>query len=51
MAAGVATLVGLVAADDRLGLGGRVLRWVVRALAIALVACGVLLALDGVMSV
>jgi small neutral amino acid transporter SnatA (MarC family) len=51
MALGIAGLTGLVAADLRLGLGGRTLRWVVRLLAIALIACGILLTLDGVMSV
>ncbi len=51
MAAGVALLAGLVAAAPTEGTGGRVLRWVSRLLAAALVAGGVLLALDGIMAV
>ena len=51
MGAGVALLAGLVAAAPTEGTGGRVLRWVSRLLAVALVAGGVLLALDGIMAV
>ena len=51
MAAGVALLAGLVAAAPTEGTGGRVLRWVSRLLAAALVAGGVILTLDGIMAV
>jgi multiple antibiotic resistance protein len=51
MAVAIAALVGLAAADYTEGTRGRGLRWAVRVLAIGLVACGVLLTLDGVMSV
>jgi hypothetical protein len=51
MAVAVAALVGLTAADYTGGTRGRALRWALRVLAVGLVACGVLLTLDGVMSV
>ena len=51
MAAGAALLVGLVAAAPTEGTGGRVLRWVGRLLAAALVAGGAILTLDGIMDV
>jgi hypothetical protein len=51
IAAGVALLVGLVAAVPTEGPRGRVLRWASRLLAAALVAGGVLLTVDGVMAV
>ena len=43
--------VGLVAAAPSDGTGARVLRWVARLLAAALVAGGVILTLDGIMDV
>jgi small neutral amino acid transporter SnatA (MarC family) len=51
IAAGVALLVGVVAAVPTEGPRGRVLRWASRLLAAALVAGGVLLTVDGVMAV
>jgi small neutral amino acid transporter SnatA (MarC family) len=51
MAVGVALATGLAAACPTEGPGGRVLRWAGRLLAAALVACGVLLGVDGVMDV
>jgi len=51
MAFGVAALVALVAAAPTEGPGGRVLRWAGRLLALGLVACGVVLALDGIFDV
>ena len=51
MAAGAALLVGLVAAAPTEGVGGRVLRWAGRLLAAALIAGGVILTVDGIMSV
>ncbi len=51
MAAGAALLVGLAAAAPTDGTGGRVLRWVARLLAAALIAGGVVLTLDGIMDV
>jgi small neutral amino acid transporter SnatA (MarC family) len=51
MTIGVALLTGLAAAWPVEGPGGRVLRWAGRLLAAGLVACGVLLAVDGVMDV
>jgi small neutral amino acid transporter SnatA (MarC family) len=51
MAIGIALLTGLAAAWPTQGPGGRVLRWVGRLLAAALVACGVILAIDGVLDV
>jgi small neutral amino acid transporter SnatA (MarC family) len=51
MAAGVALLVGLVAALPTEGSEGRVLRWAARLLAAALVAGGVLITVDGIMDV
>jgi hypothetical protein len=50
-ALGVALLTGLVAAAPTDGPRGRVLRWVARLLAAGLVACGVVLTIDGVMDV
>jgi hypothetical protein len=41
----------LVSVGSTEGTGGRVLRWVSRLLAVALVAGGVILALDGIMAV
>jgi small neutral amino acid transporter SnatA (MarC family) len=51
MAAGVALLTAAAAACPTDGPGGRVLRWAGRLLAIALVACGVVLAIDGILAV
>ncbi len=51
MAIGVALMAGLAAASPTDGPAGRVLRWAVRLLAAGLVASGVLLAIDGVLSV
>jgi small neutral amino acid transporter SnatA (MarC family) len=51
MAVGVAALTALAVACPTEGPGGRVLRWSGRLLAAGLVACGVLLAVDGVLNV
>jgi small neutral amino acid transporter SnatA (MarC family) len=51
MAVGVALLVGLTAGWPTEGPRGRVLRWAGRLLGVALVAGGVLLAIDGVLDV
>jgi small neutral amino acid transporter SnatA (MarC family) len=51
MAIGIALLAGLTAALPAEGPGARVLRWAGRLLAAGLVACGVLLAVDGVLDV
>ena len=51
MLAGIALLAGLVARAPIEGPGGRVLRWAGRLLAVALVACGVVLGIDGVLDV
>jgi small neutral amino acid transporter SnatA (MarC family) len=51
MATGVVLLVGLVAGWPTEPAGGRVLRWMARVLAAALVAGGVILTIDGVMDV
>src|SRR5215207_1144408 len=51
MAVGIALLTGLTAGWPTEGPRGRVLRWAVRVLAAALVACGVILAVDGVLAV
>jgi small neutral amino acid transporter SnatA (MarC family) len=51
MAAGAALLVALVAKAPTEDTGDRVLRWVSRLLAVALVAGGAILALDGIMDV
>jgi small neutral amino acid transporter SnatA (MarC family) len=51
MAVGVALLAGLATVPPSDGPRGRVLRWAGRLLAAALVACGVILALDGVLDV
>jgi small neutral amino acid transporter SnatA (MarC family) len=51
LAAAVALLVGLAARAPTEGPGGRVLRWAGRLLGAALVACGALLAVDGVLAV
>jgi small neutral amino acid transporter SnatA (MarC family) len=51
MAAGVALLAGLAAGPPPDGPRGRVLRWGARLLAAGLVACGVLLAIDGILAV
>ena len=51
MAIGVALLTGLAAGWPTDGPGGRVLRWAGRLLAAGLVACGVLLAIDGILDV
>jgi small neutral amino acid transporter SnatA (MarC family) len=51
MAAGVALLIGVVAGWRTEGPGRRALLWVVRLLAAALVAGGVILTIDGVMDV
>jgi small neutral amino acid transporter SnatA (MarC family) len=51
MAIGIALLTGLAAGCPTEGPGGRVLRWTGRLLAVGLVACGVILAIDGVLDV
>ncbi len=51
MAIGIALLIGLVARWPIEGPRGRALRWAARVLAVALVACGVVLAVDGVLAV
>jgi hypothetical protein len=51
MAMGVALLIGLAGGWPTEGARGRVLRWAGRLLAAALVACGVILAVDGVLDV
>jgi small neutral amino acid transporter SnatA (MarC family) len=51
MAVGVAALTALVARCPTDGTGGRVLRWTGRVLAAGLVACGVVLTVDGVLDV
>ncbi|MBD0283136.1 MAG: hypothetical protein ICV69_13220 [Thermoleophilaceae bacterium] len=51
MAIGIATLIALVAAWPTEGPGGRILRWAGRLLAAMLVACGVTLAVDGLLDV
>jgi hypothetical protein len=44
-------LTGLAAGSPTEGAGGRVLRWAGRLLAAGLVACGVILTVDGVLDV
>jgi hypothetical protein len=51
MVLAVALLCGLAAGSPTEGPLGRVLRWAGRLLAAALVACGVVLAVDGVLDV
>jgi len=51
MAMGIVLLTGLAAAWPTEGPRGRVLRWAGRLLAAALVACGVILAFDGILAV
>ena len=51
MALGAALLTGLAAGWPTEGPRGRLLRWGARLLALALVACGVILTLDGVLDV
>jgi multiple antibiotic resistance protein len=51
MAMGIALLTGLAVGWPTEGPGGRGLRWASRLLAAALVACGVILAIDGVLDV
>jgi small neutral amino acid transporter SnatA (MarC family) len=51
MAIGIALLTGLAAGWPAEGPGGRVLGWAGRLAAAALVACGVILAVDGVLDV
>jgi small neutral amino acid transporter SnatA (MarC family) len=51
MAVGVALLIGLAARWPTEGTGRRALRWATRLFAAALVACGVVLAADGLLSV
>jgi small neutral amino acid transporter SnatA (MarC family) len=51
MAMGIALLTGLAAGWPTEGARGRVLRWANRLLAAALVACGVILTVDGVLDV
>jgi small neutral amino acid transporter SnatA (MarC family) len=51
MALGIALLIGLTAAWSTEGSKGRALRWAGRLLAAGLVACGVLLTIDGVLDV
>jgi hypothetical protein len=51
MAIAIALLSGLAAWSPTEGPGGRVLRWAGRLLAALLVACGVILSIDGVLDV
>ena len=51
LAAGIALLTALTAGGPTEGTGGRGLRWAGRLLAALLVACGVVLAVDGVLDV
>jgi small neutral amino acid transporter SnatA (MarC family) len=51
MAVGVAALCAVVARCPTDGTGGRVLRWAGRLLAAGLIACGVILTVDGVLDV
>jgi small neutral amino acid transporter SnatA (MarC family) len=51
MATGVALLIGLVAECPTEAAGGRVLRWGAHLLAAGLIACGVILTVDGVLDV
>jgi small neutral amino acid transporter SnatA (MarC family) len=51
MVVGIALLIGLTATWDTEGTRGRGLRWAGRLLAAGLVACGVLLTIDGVLDV
>jgi small neutral amino acid transporter SnatA (MarC family) len=51
MFAGIALLAGLVARTPTEGPGGRAMRWAGRLLAAGLVACGVVLGIDGVLDV
>ena len=51
LAAGIVLLTALTAGCPTEGTGGRVLRWAGRLLASLLVACGVVLAVDGVLDV
>jgi hypothetical protein len=51
MAIGIAALTALAASWPTEGPRGRVLRWAARLLAVALVACGVILTIDGVLAV
>jgi hypothetical protein len=51
VAIGVAALTALATRVATDGVDGRVLRWVVRLAAAGLVACGVLLTIDGILSV
>jgi small neutral amino acid transporter SnatA (MarC family) len=51
MVVGIALLTGLAARWPTEGPGGRVLRWAGRLLAAGLVACGVILAVDGILDV
>jgi small neutral amino acid transporter SnatA (MarC family) len=51
MAVGIALLTGLTAAWPTEGPRGRALRWAARLLAAGLVACGVILAIDGILAV
>lgn len=51
MAIGIALLVGLAATSATEGPHARALRWTARLLGVALVACGVILAIEGVLDV
>ena len=51
IAIGIALLTGMVAASPIEGPTGRALKWLGRLLAAALIACGIVLAVDGVLSV
>ena len=51
MATGVALLIGLAAGWPTEGSRGRVLKWAARLLAAALIACGIVLSVDGIMDV
>jgi small neutral amino acid transporter SnatA (MarC family) len=51
MTMGIALLTGLAAGWPTEGPGGRILRWAGRLLAALLVACGVILAVDGILDV
>jgi len=51
MAIGIALVTGLAAGAPTDGSGGRTLRWASRLLATGLVACGIIIALDGILDV
>jgi hypothetical protein len=51
MATGVVLLTAIAARADREGPRGRALKWAGRVLAAGLVACGVLLTIEGILDV